>query len=352
MDQAGARALDRLSQRGLRIFVGQGNCSLCHFGPNFTHGEFHELGFMLLYFQPALYCNVSEAWLFPEKYKRVWVSFAGAYFELFLWAIATLVWRLTETDTSLNFFSLVVMATSGIKTLFNLNPLLKLDGYYLLSDYLEMPNLRKRSFRYVGAMIKRLLGSGRDRVQEATPRERRIYVLYGLAATAFSIWFLGFVILNLGGALMGQYQAIGLAAFGAAAGTCCRGCPGASASLRCCAAGDGSSWGERRRLVPECSVVAFGRRLVGVHRDDLDWRRGHPAVEQERPQEVLEDVEGVRAEAEDGVDDGDARAALRFALALCGLGLLDLVLFAGALTVGAVPSGDWRGRSGMASVFQ
>jgi putative peptide zinc metalloprotease protein len=47
---------------------------------------------MLIYFQPPFYCNVSDAWLFPEKSKRLWVTFTGACFETFLWALATLVW--------------------------------------------------------------------------------------------------------------------------------------------------------------------------------------------------------------------------------------------------------------------
>jgi len=81
-------------------------------------GEVHEMGFMLLFFMPALYCNVSDAWLFPEKAKRIWVTFAGAYFEIFLWALATVTWRVTEPGTWVSSLALVVMATSGIKTLF------------------------------------------------------------------------------------------------------------------------------------------------------------------------------------------------------------------------------------------
>src|SRR5439155_23986335 len=103
-----------------------------HFG-----GEVRELGALLIYLQPALYCNVSDAWLFPEKRKRLWVGFAGAYFEMFLWACALLLWRVTDSETSLNFAALCVLATSGVKTLLNLNPLIKLDGYYLLSDLLD-----------------------------------------------------------------------------------------------------------------------------------------------------------------------------------------------------------------------
>ncbi len=112
-------------------------------------GEVHEMGFMLLFFFPALSCNVSDTWLFPEKRKRMAVVFAGAYFELVLWAAGTVIWRLTPPDTIPHYVALLVMATLGLKTFFNLNPLLKLDGYYLLSDFLEIPNLRKKAGAYV-----------------------------------------------------------------------------------------------------------------------------------------------------------------------------------------------------------
>src|SRR5881397_1150853 len=120
------------------------------------NGEVHEIGFMLIFFQPAMYCNVSDVWLFPEKSKRLWVGFAGPYFELFVWALAVVVWRATEVETWINYAALLIMATSSVKTLINLNPLVKLDGYYLLSDYLEIPNLRRRSFKYVGDLFRRL----------------------------------------------------------------------------------------------------------------------------------------------------------------------------------------------------
>ncbi|MFQ5657068.1 MAG: efflux RND transporter periplasmic adaptor subunit [Candidatus Methylomirabilales bacterium] len=176
-------------------------------------GEVHELGFMLLFFMPAFYCNVSDAWLFPEKAKRLWVTFAGAYLELFLWAMATMTWRVTAPETALNYAALVVMATSGIKTLFNLNPLIRLDGYYLLGDYLEIPNLRQRAFRYLGARIKRVWGSATQGIREATLRERRIYLVYGLLAGTYSFSLLGFIVLKFGGYLIGRYQGLGLLLF-------------------------------------------------------------------------------------------------------------------------------------------
>src|SRR5262245_21895237 len=165
-------------------------------------GEVHEVGFTLIYFQPAFYCNVSDAWLFPEKSRRLWVGFAGPYFELFLWAIATFLWLITDVDTLINLISLIVMASSGIKTLLNFNPLIKLDGYYLLSDYLEMPNLRRRAFRYVGDGIKRLSGMAVEEIESTTARERRIYLIYGLIATVTSFSFLTLVFVQAGKALI------------------------------------------------------------------------------------------------------------------------------------------------------
>lgn len=180
-----------------------------HFG-----GQVHEIGFMLLYFQPAFYCNISDAWLFPEKSKRLWVSFAGAYFELFLWALATLVWRLTDPESLLHFQALVVTAASGIATLFNLNPLIKLDGYYMLSDYLDIPNLRQKASSYLGAQIKKLTGTvGQETPQEATLRERRIYLVYGLLAGAYSFLVLGLITWKFGGFMVGRYQGFGFILF-------------------------------------------------------------------------------------------------------------------------------------------
>src|SRR5437764_8049862 len=148
-----------------------------HFG-----GEVHELGFMVMYFQPAFYCNVSDAWLFPEKSKRLWVGFAGPFFELTLWALAVFTWRLTDVDIWANYVALIVMAGSGVKTLLNFSPLLKLDGYYLLSDYLDAPNLRRRSFRYMGDLMRRLWGGVTSPIAAVTPGERRMYLAYGLVA--------------------------------------------------------------------------------------------------------------------------------------------------------------------------
>ena len=67
----------------------------CHFG-----GKVKEVGFMLIYFQPAFYCDVSDSWMFPSKRHRMWVTFAGGYFQLVVWGLCTIVWRITDTIRS------------------------------------------------------------------------------------------------------------------------------------------------------------------------------------------------------------------------------------------------------------
>jgi putative peptide zinc metalloprotease protein len=175
-------------------------------------GHVNEMGVLLLYFQPAFYCNISDAWLIPEKSRRLWVTFAGAYFEIVVWALATVTWRITETDTWLNFLALVVMATSGIKTLFNLNPLIKLDGYYLLSDWLEIPNLRQKSFVYLKSVFARIRGTAGQTLSIAD-RRARVYVAYGVLAAIYSYWLLAMVAIRFENFLVSRYQGVGFLTF-------------------------------------------------------------------------------------------------------------------------------------------
>jgi putative peptide zinc metalloprotease protein len=176
-------------------------------------GQVHEIGFLLIYFQPAFYCNVSDAWLFSRKSSRLWVTFAGAYLEIVVWASATLVWSIVDLDTSLSFLALVIMTTSGVKTLFNLNPLIKLDGYYLLSDYLEIPNLRQKSIEYLKMLVTTGWRTTMSRTRELSMRERRIYIFFGLLASAYSVWLLSLISLHFGSFLVGRYRGFGLLLF-------------------------------------------------------------------------------------------------------------------------------------------
>src|SRR5207245_2999095 len=84
-------------------------------------GHVHEMGFMLIYLQPAFYCNVSDAWLFAEKSKRLWVTISGPYLESFLWAMAVIVWRVTDAGTWPSAVALGVVAAAALRQVINLD---------------------------------------------------------------------------------------------------------------------------------------------------------------------------------------------------------------------------------------
>lgn len=175
-------------------------------------GSVRDMGFLLIYFMPAFYCDVSSAWGFPRKSHRLWVTFAGVWCNLLLWAGSVFLWRATQADSGIHTAALLLMGLTGLDTFFNLVPLIKLDGYYLLSDALEAANLRQNSFAYLGGRIKRFFG-GPVSGQEPPVRLRRIYTVYGMAASVFSTSLLIVVSFKLGGFLMSRFQAFGFVAF-------------------------------------------------------------------------------------------------------------------------------------------
>lgn len=129
-------------------------------------GECNRLGIMLLVFTPALYCDVSDAWMFRDRWRRIAVSAAGVAVELVLAAAATLVWSLTQPGW-VNSLSLNVMLICSVSTLLiNGNPLLRYDGYYILADWLGTPNLQQQAAAALRRGAAWLLGG----VELDTPR--------------------------------------------------------------------------------------------------------------------------------------------------------------------------------------
>lgn len=161
-----------------------------HFG-----GEVHEMGALLLVFTPALYCDVTDSWLLPNKWHRIWISAAGIFVECLLAAIATFVWWNTE-DGVLNRLMMSTMFICSVNTiLFNANPLLRYDGYYVMSDWLEIPNLRIKSTQFFAYLIQdKVLGLELP-VQSYLPRSRRtLFVSYAVLSYLYR-WFITFSIL-------------------------------------------------------------------------------------------------------------------------------------------------------------
>jgi putative peptide zinc metalloprotease protein len=159
-------------------------------------GEVHEMGVLLLCLAPCLYCNVSDAWTLPSKWRRILISFAGIYVELMIAALATFLWWSTAGPSFLQHLCLNLMIVCSVNTLlFNGNPLLRFDGYYMLADWLEIPNLRERANRFLRQLVARTcLGVEGPREPAMTRRRRMLFVAYALTSHAYR-WLVTFGIL-------------------------------------------------------------------------------------------------------------------------------------------------------------
>ena len=156
-------------------------------------GQVTEMGFLFLYFQPCCYCNLSDAWLFKKKSQRLAVMSAGLYSQFLLLTLAMVVWRVTVPHTFVSEVARLLVVVIWITFIFNLNPLIKLDGYYLLSDWLELPNLRSNSFNYLKNIFQRIILGWPIEKVEITPRQKRIYIAYALFSMLYTALLLGYM---------------------------------------------------------------------------------------------------------------------------------------------------------------
>jgi len=178
-----------------------------HFG-----GECHEMGVMLLVLTPCLYCNVSDSWMLPSKWRRAAIGAAGMYVEVVLAGVCTFIWWFTHPGL-INQLCLSVVFVSSVSTiLFNANPLLRYDGYYILSDLVEIPNLRQKA----SAILNRKMGAwflGLPVADDPFLPQRRqwFFALYTIAAAGYRwlivgsiLWFLYKVFEPYGLQVLGQ----------------------------------------------------------------------------------------------------------------------------------------------------
>ncbi|MCI4677309.1 peptidase M50 [Rhodoblastus acidophilus] len=149
-------------------------------------GEVHEIGVILLVLLPVPFVEASAASAFRSKYRRAVVGAAGMAVEVFIAALAFYLWLLVEPGlTRAALFNVMVIA--GVSTLvFNGNPLLRYDAYYILSDLIEIPNLSMRAARYWIYLAERyVLGAWELEPPHATLGEKAWFLFYGAASTIY-----------------------------------------------------------------------------------------------------------------------------------------------------------------------
>lgn len=152
-------------------------------------GEVHEMGLLFLVLTPCLYCNVTDAWMLPNKWHRAIIGAGGMYVELILSSFCVWIWWYSEPGL-LNTLALSLVFVCSVSTvLFNANPLLRFDGYYILADLAEIPNLRERSNKYLGTIASKLF-LGDDAVKDpfVPKRNRWFFATYAVAAYLYRIF--------------------------------------------------------------------------------------------------------------------------------------------------------------------
>lgn len=169
--------------------------------------EVRQMGVMLLVLFPVPYVDASPSAALASKWQRAGVAAAGIVVEVTLAAIAALVWASAEPGL-LRAVAFNVMVIGGVSTvLINGNPLLRFDGYYVLSDVIEVPNLAQRSIRYLGHLVERYVfrvpGIGRF---NAAPYERLAMLLYAPTSWGYRL----VVMLGIGTFVASHYFVVGV----------------------------------------------------------------------------------------------------------------------------------------------
>ena len=112
-----------------------------HFG-----GKVEKMGFMLMYFAPTFYCDVTQIWIYGGRFERLWTIISGIWSDLILCVFATFIWWSTATGMLIHDFAYKIMMVTGIGvSVLNLNPLIKLDGYLIFSELVAEPSLKESS---------------------------------------------------------------------------------------------------------------------------------------------------------------------------------------------------------------
>lgn len=162
-------------------------------------GEVHAMGVMLMIFTPVPYVDATSSWSFRERWKRVMVGLAGMIVELFVAAIAAFVWSRTTSGTVHNLAYNMMFVASVSTVVFNINPLLRFDGYYILSDLVGIPNLTQRAGRQLRYYAERyLFGLTREQSPALNRREGAWLSVYGVVSGVYRIFVFGGILLAIG----------------------------------------------------------------------------------------------------------------------------------------------------------
>ncbi|WP_459557512.1 hypothetical protein [Lacunimicrobium album] len=157
--------------------------------------DVHKIGVMVLMLSPTLYCDVTDSWMLKNKWHRIAISAAGTGIEMVLSAIAFYLWWWTDEGVIHQLCVNIFLVTVITNAVFNLNPLVRFDGYYILSDYLEIPNLKQQADQALQRWFCRYcLGTDTPIDGQSPTDANSLFALYAVAAWVYR-WVLTFSIM-------------------------------------------------------------------------------------------------------------------------------------------------------------
>lgn len=151
-------------------------------------GEVHTLGIMFLILTPLPYTDATASWAFRNKWHRILVGAAGMLFELFIAAIAAVVWAGTGDGIIHSIAYNMLFSASVTTLLFNINPLLRYDGYYILADFLGMPNLQQQATQQITYLLEKFAFGKKDCINPSSSvKEGAFLSIYAIASSIYRI---------------------------------------------------------------------------------------------------------------------------------------------------------------------
>jgi multidrug efflux pump subunit AcrA (membrane-fusion protein) len=209
--------LQTMREHYLAVFIAATFITISH---EFAHGltckafggRVSEVGVLMVYYVlPGLYCNVSGAYLIPERKHRLWVILAGIYWQVLVGTSALIIWFLVQPHTLISTIAFIVFLGGVADVFFNANPLIKLDGYYFLSQWLHLPNLMDRSREFWREKLRRVLFGEKNQAAVArTRREASIYCAFGFLSFLYTVGLRIAIVIWVGRFLTDKLNLLGL----------------------------------------------------------------------------------------------------------------------------------------------
>ncbi|HZC22538.1 MAG TPA: HlyD family efflux transporter periplasmic adaptor subunit, partial [Candidatus Binatia bacterium] len=159
-----------------------------HFGANVE-----SMGFSIMYFAPSFFCDITQVWIYGGKWQRIATVIAGIWGDLILCFFATIIWWTTVPGMMIHNFAYKIMMVTGLGvSILNLNPLIKLDGYYIFCELIEEPDFKERTSAYLSGWIRKFFGMSYE--LEYVPRWRRLfYIAYAVLSGIYGYLLLTFL---------------------------------------------------------------------------------------------------------------------------------------------------------------